>query len=83
MLFRSPEFSATQLKNYFNNPHFIIPFPLENKGIENAPLKENEMQFDGNDNNPFAGLVANPTARDAQAAAYERMKKKRKWMTRN
>ena len=79
----APEFSATQLTNYFNNPHFIIPFPLENKGFENAPLKENEMPFDGNDNNPFAGLVANPTAGDAQAAAYERMKKKRKWMTRN
>lgn len=79
----APEFSATQLKNYFDNPHFIIPFPLENKGIENAPLKENEMSFDGNDSNPFAGLVANPTAGDAQAAAYERMKKKRKWMNRN
>ncbi|WP_085537262.1 relaxase/mobilization nuclease domain-containing protein [Massilibacteroides vaginae] len=37
-------FSANRLANFFDNPHFIIPFPNENKGNEYTPTKEKESQ---------------------------------------
>lgn len=43
------EFSANNLSNFFDNPHFLIPFPNENKGYEHSPAKEKKERNGGDE----------------------------------
>lgn len=78
-------FSAKSLKEFFGNLDYIIPFPLENKGLdmENSPTKEKEDYFQKLEDSVFAGLLPSGSEFDPEEEAYKRMLRKKKKIKRN
>lgn len=68
------EFSANYLRNFFDNPHFLIPFPNENKGYEHSPSKEKEEGE--NYGAPFS-LFPFPDGYDQDEGQKKKRKKKK------
>lgn len=71
------EFSANNLKNFLDNPHYIIPFPLENKGIETNKNEEFPTKEKGEFIQNNGSLVANGMDFDADEEAYKKTLRKK------
>lgn len=74
-------FNAKSLREFFGNPDYTIPFPLENKGMEigDSPTKEKEVDYfkrlelDG-----VNGMITGGPDFDPEEEAYKRMLRKKK-----
>lgn len=80
----NPAFSANILTQFFDNPNYVIPFPLENKGLNTEePTKKEEDAFKKlEDAVSNGGWFVGGGDVDAEEEAYKRMQKKRKFMKR-
>lgn len=80
----NPAFSANILAQFFDNPNYVIPFPLENKGLNTEePTKKEEDAFKKlEDAVSNGGWFVGGGDVDAEEEAYKRMQKKRKFMKR-
>lgn len=80
----NPAFSANILAQFFDNPNYVIPFPLENKGLNTEePTKKEEDAFKKlEDTVSNGGWFVGGGDVDVEEEAYKRMQKKRKFMKR-
>lgn len=79
----NPAFSANILAQFFDNPNYVIPFPLENKGLSTEePTKKEEDAFKKLEESVGAGWFVGGSDVDPDEEAYKRMQKKRKFMKR-
>ncbi|MEG0579888.1 MAG: hypothetical protein RR490_08230, partial [Niameybacter sp.] len=79
----NPAFSAKLLSQFFDNPNYVIPFPLENKGLSTEePTKKEEDAFKKLEESVGAGWFIGGSDVDPEEEAYKRMQKKRKFMKR-
>lgn len=79
----NPAFSANILAQFFDNPNYVIPFPLENKGLSTEePTKKEEDAFKKLEESVGAGWYIGGGDVDPDEEAYKRIQKKRKLMKR-
>ncbi len=80
----NPAFSANILAQLFDNPNYVIPLPLENKGLNSEePTKKEEDAFKKLEESIFsAGWFVGGGDVDPEEEAYKRIQKKRKYMKR-
>jgi hypothetical protein len=70
------EFAAKSLSGFFDNPHFVIPFPDVNRGFEYSPAKEKNSREE-HPSPSAASLFCPPGAADPDEQAWKRRKKKK------